>query len=104
MKCSKHLVLYLIISFLSKQSFALNWPNWLGPNYNGSVDESFDAVSFVDPNSEKMLNDHENFHPMNTDVDPSDGVGVDEGCIEVEESRRASSRSSSIELSAPLST
>lgn len=42
MKCSKHLVLYLIISFLSKQSFALNWPNWLGPNYNGSVDESLD--------------------------------------------------------------
>ena len=42
MMCSKHLVLYLIISFLSKQSFALNWPNWLGPNYNGSVDESLD--------------------------------------------------------------
>ena len=42
MKCSKYLVLYLIISFLSKQLFAMNWPNWLGPNYNGSVDQSLD--------------------------------------------------------------
>ena len=31
--------LFLNISFLSTHAL-MNWPNWLGPNYNGSVDES----------------------------------------------------------------
>ena len=39
-KCFKNLAFFLIISFLSTHAFAMNWPNWLGPNYNGSVDES----------------------------------------------------------------